>query len=129
MKIKLTRLSDNKFQTLGILTLENGKIYNTLELPNKQNQKKISCIPKGTYKVVKRKSAKYGDHFHVTNVPNRDFILIHHGNYYTDILGCILVGKGLFDLNKDGQLDVTSSKQAMKELNAALPKSFELEII
>jgi hypothetical protein len=128
MVVKLKRIFSNNFQTLGHLTLPSGKIYQTLELPDRGNQKKISCIPKGSYDVVKRKSAKYGDHFHVLNVPNRDFILIHHGNYYTDILGCILVGKGLADINGDGNLDVTSSKQAMKELNAALPSAFKLEI-
>jgi hypothetical protein len=63
------------------------------------------------------------------SVPNRDFILIHLGNFYTDIKGCILPGKGLADLNKDGRLDVTSSKQAMKELLSYLPNEFEIEII
>lgn len=128
MRIKLKRYSDNGVQTLGHLTAPNGKIYHTLELPWKNNEKKISCIPKGNYKVKKRTSAKYGEHFHVLNVPNRDFILIHHGNYYTDILGCILPGKGLVDINNDGQLDVTSSRQAIKELLNLLPNEFELEI-
>ena len=129
MRITLKRLSDDGVQTLGIMTLPNGKVYHTLELAWKNNNRKVSCIPKGIYKVRKRTSAKYGEHFHLLNVPNRDFILLHHGNYHTDILGCILVGKGLLDINKDGRLDVTSSKQAMKELLSTLPKEFELEII
>lgn len=127
--IKIKRLSDDGVQTLGIMTLPNGKVYHTLELSWKNNEKKISCIPKGKYKVRKRTSAKYGEHFHVLNVPNRDFILVHWGNYHTDILGCILPGKGLADINKDGRLDVTSSRQAMKEMLAALPNEFDLEII
>ena len=124
----IKRLSDDGVQTLGIMTLPNGKVYHTLELSWKNNNKKVSCIPKGKYKVKKRTSAKYGEHFHILDVKNRDFILIHFGNYHTDILGCVLVGKGLRDINNDGRLDVTSSKQAMKEILAVMPNSFDLEI-
>lgn len=127
--ITIKRLTDDGVQTLGILTMPSGKIYHTLELAWKNNASKISCIPKSKYKVKKRTSAKYGEHFHILNVPGRDFILVHYGNYHIDILGCILPGKGLADINKDGRLDVTSSKQAMKEMLSALPNEFELEII
>jgi hypothetical protein len=129
MKITLKRITDDGVQTLGHLHLGNGKVYQTLELAWKNNERQRSCIPKGTYKVKKRTSAKYGEHFHILNVPNRDMILIHHANFHNQLLGCIAPGKGLSDLNKDGKLDVTSSRQAMKELLAALPNNFELEII
>lgn len=129
MVIKLRRISDSGKQTLGHLTLPNGKIYHTLELPWRNNEKQVSCIPKGIYKVQKRNSPKYGAHFHILDVPNRSFILIHHGNYFTDILGCVLVGTGLKDLNGDGQLDVTNSRTAMQQLNAALPDNFSIEIL
>jgi hypothetical protein len=134
----IKRLSDDGVQTLGIMTLPNGKVYHTLELAWKNNNKKVSCIPKGKYKVKKRTSAKYGEHFHILDVKNRDFILIHHGNYAgslnpktnkSDILGCILVGSGLKDLNNDGILDVTNSKKAMAELLKYLPNEFELNIV
>lgn len=127
--IKIKRLSDDGVQTLGILTMPSGKIYNALELAWKNNASKISCIPKGKYKVRKRTSAKYGEHFHILNVPKRDFILIHFANFHSDLLGCIAVGKGLADINKDGRLDVTGSRQAMKEMLSALPNEFDLEII
>ena len=120
-------------QVLGELTIYADRvkpIYDckTLELADKDNQRRISCIPLGVYKVVSRKSAKYGNHYHILDVTNRDFILIHHGNYHTDILGCVLVGKTHADINKDGYADVTSSKQVMKELNELLPKEFVLKI-
>ncbi|QNF35872.1 hypothetical protein HUW51_17135 [Adhaeribacter swui] len=105
-------------------------IYNckTLELPWLQNKSKVSCIPTGTYQVRKRNSPKYGDHFHVLDVPGRDYILIHHGNYYTDILGCILPGQNFSDINGDGLRDVTNSKNTMKMLLSLLPDSFTLII-
>lgn len=129
-RIKIERNYGQK-QTLGKLFVLDGKrvhyTCHTLELPWKNNQFQISCIPEGTYKVVRRSSAKFKNHFHITNVADRSLILIHTGNYYTDILGCILVGKGLADINKDGLLDVTSSKAALTDLLAMMPSTFEIE--
>ena len=119
-------------QTLGCLSvLFDGSIVHTchtLELPWKNNAFQVSCIPEGTYQVEKRYSTKFKNHFHITEVKNRSFILIHSGNYYTVILGCVLVGKGLADINKDGLKDVTQSRNALKELLAIMPDKFELKI-
>jgi len=78
--------------------------------------------------VVKRNSPKFNDHFHILNVPGREYILIHQGNFYTQIRGCILVGQDLEDINKDGILDVTQSVFTMRKLNQILPKEFSLTI-
>lgn len=64
----------------------------------------------------------------MTNVPGRDLILILHGNYHTDILGCILIGMAHKDINKDGYKDVLQSKIAMSEINRIMPEEFELII-
>ena len=126
-KVKLIRYSCCDKQTLGKMYCKGFELH-TLELNWDNNKRRVSCIPQGTYKVVPRTSEKYGKHFHVTNVPKRDFILVHTGNYHSHILGCILVGVGLQDINKDGYLDVTSSKHAMLQLLEAYPNGFELEI-
>ena len=70
----------------------------TLELPFKDNQRSISCIPEGEYKVrlrLARESASR-DYLHllIEDVPNRDWILFHRGNSAKDTRGCILVGLG-----------------------------------
>lgn len=126
--VKLKRLSSDNKQTLGIMTLPNGRVFHTLELDWQNNERRQSCIPKGKYKVVKRTSPKYGNHFHILDVPNRDMILIHHANFHFELLGCIAVGTGLLDINKDGLLDVVNSRSAMRQLNNLLPNEFELEI-
>ncbi|PSR57252.1 hypothetical protein AHMF7605_10485 [Adhaeribacter arboris] len=105
-------------------------IYNckSLELPWRNNKPKVSCIPPGIYQVVKRNSPKYGDHFHIQDVPGRDYILIHQGNYHTDILGCILPGQAHTDINGDGLRDVTNSKNTLRMLLSLFPESFTLTI-
>lgn len=131
--VSIKRTSHEKKQTLGTMeVLKEGKfVYSckTLELPWLGNAPQKSCIPTGTYKVVKRVSPKYGAHFHILNVPNRSYILIHHGNYHTDILGCVLVGQAHQDINGDGYRDVTSSKVTMAKLNKLLPDAFNLVIV
>lgn len=101
----------------------------TLELGWKENKRNISCIPLGEYTVTKRISSKYGEHFHILDVEDRSYILIHAGNFYSDIRGCILVGEDFKDLNKDGLLDITNSRQTMKQLLKVLPETFDLTII
>lgn len=132
MKAILTRTFFEKKQTLGEFRLEqNGKVLfecKTLELPWLNNQQQKSCIPAGTYQVVTRFSPKFKNHFHVLDVPNRSYILIHPGNYYTDILGCILVGDRLTDINGDGYRDVLNSKITLSKLLKLAPEGFELEI-
>ena len=128
-KLVLTRIEKDDKQTLGFLSANGKEICKTLELADKGNQRRISCIPLGTYKVIPRFSEKYKKHFHVTNVPGRDYILIHKGNYHTDILGCILVGLSHAYINKDAYKDVASSGVAMTKLLKLYPKGFELEII
>lgn len=88
----------------------------TLELPWKKNQPNVSAIPEGTYKVVKRYSAKYKNHLHLLDVPGRSFILLHEANFVRELQGCIAVGEKRLDIDKDGLIDVTSSVATKNKL-------------
>lgn len=111
-------------QTLGELNclLDGKSVYKcyTLELPWRDNQRRISCIPLGTFKAKLRRAAdspsRNYDHIHIHPVPNRTWILIHRGNFHWHIEGCVLVGKDHRDINNDGLLDVVESTIAMNEL-------------
>ncbi len=134
MKVLLNRYSDDGKETIGKLYVLNKKGYilfecETLELPWKDNQSNVSCIPAGQYKVKKRWSEKYNEHFHITGVPNRDYILIHPANYVSQLRGCVAVGRDLADINNDGLMDVTSSKATLSELLTILPSEFFIEIL
>lgn len=125
---------------LEIFDEETGElefVCKTLELPYRDNERNVSCIPEGFYDVVPRQSPKYGNHLHVTGVDGRSLILIHHGNYVgspnpktglPDIRGCILVGKSHTDITGDGIKEVTASKATIKELMKVAPDGFVLEV-
>lgn len=98
--IKLIRQNRDTEVTLGKMIFPNGKTFCTIELPWKDNQRSISCIPDGNYVLRKRDSAivsrtskqRYQKGWEVTDVPNRTFIMIHIGNTVKDFEGCIGVG-------------------------------------
>jgi len=134
MNLRLQRSPSSDNETLGQLfaiTENESTSYTclTLELPDLFNQHSISCIPAGIYDVTKRRSLTHGMHFHILNVPNRDMILIHSGNFASQTKGCILVGQHAIDLNFDGAPDITHSKKTLSDLYKIMPDSFTLEIL
>lgn len=105
----------------------------TIELPYLENQKRKSCIPPGEYDCERIHHLQFGVCFWIKDVPNRDGILIHIGNYVNgkkiDTTGCILPGLAFTDINKDGFIDVADSTKAMDMLRAILPTTFKLLIL
>ena len=87
--------------TNGKLECEGKTICNTIELPWKNNERRVSCVPEGKYFLEKRYSAKFKWHIEVKNVANRSGILFHPANNaMQELNGCIapvtkLSGAGL----------------------------------
>ena len=87
--------------TNGKLECEGKFICNTIELPWKNNETKVSCIPEGKYLLRKRYSKKFNWHIEVVGVKNRSLILLHPANNaLQELNGCIapvtkLSGPGL----------------------------------
>jgi hypothetical protein len=76
--------------TNGHIEYNGTTICNTIELPWKNNEKMISCIPEGKYLLKKRYSAKFKWHIEITNVPSRGAILFHPANNaLKELNGCI----------------------------------------
>lgn len=132
-KAVIIRLNADDRQTLGRLYLFDGldNVFNctTLELPFKANLRNISCVPPGQYEVKPRNSKKYGDHYIIENVHERSYILLHVANYYTDLRGCIGVGKTFANINEDYYKDITNSRHTLKALLNHAPEGFSLTIV
>jgi len=133
--VTLTRYFYSDTQTRGILSVEKDgeEVFSckTLELPWAGNENRKSCIPPGPnqspqeYTLCHRSAAESGKfnypHFLVEGVEGRSYILIHRGNYYFQVLGCIIPGVSFVDINEDGHPDVTSSRETLRNLLEAVP--------
>jgi len=124
---KLKRVSDTMDGVFGVFLDENDfPLCVTLEESWLNNQRNISCIPEGVYRVVQHNGTKYKEVWRLENVPNRTAILIHAGNTEYDTEGCILVGQK-FGVLGDKRA-ILSSKPALTELRRILPSEFMIEI-
>lgn len=129
--------------TLGTINF-NGTIFNTGELPWKNNESNLSCIPTGSY------TCTYGfsDHlqrniYNIQGTGNRVGCEIHNGNYcgnvnkinpitgtnyLSNVLGCIILGfsKGMLS----GQMAVLNSVEALTKFESMLNNdTFQLTIV
>lgn len=109
------------------MNLDEFRCY-TLELPWRDNQKSVSCIPEGTYECEKHFSPTHGLCISVKHVVGRTHILIHVGNFIKETQGCVLVGDSIRDINNDGVPEVTSSAKTLEKLLGKLPDQFKLVI-
>lgn len=130
-KLILWRDETSDKGTIGRLTRAGEFVAFTCELPWKNNQRKVSCVPKGVYLTKLFKSPtknKQVDNqvYLLSDVKDRDMIEIHIGNTMRDVEGCIVVGveRGIID----DLPAVLHSAASMKQLLAELPKSFYLQI-
>ena len=120
MLIEIFRNQSDDVQTTGAFKVWVDDVIKlegmTMELPWKNNESNVSCIPEGEYALQQYHSVKFGSVLQVMDVPDRKYILIHHGNYNRDTHGCILLGLKLIDINHDGHLDVTNSKAMIEKV-------------
>lgn len=128
MKLILTRIKSDVRGTIGYITQDDNLICYTLELPWKNNEPKVSCIPTGSYECVFWNSPKFGNTYEVMNVPNRSKILLHSGNTVNDIEGCILLG--MSQSTDDKEFMVMNSKSAFSRFKLIVENEimFNLEI-
>ncbi|GAO42336.1 DUF5675 family protein [Flavihumibacter petaseus] len=76
--------------TDGILSIAERFCCYTIELPWRDNRRRISCIPEGRYPIALRFSKRHQYHLLVQTVPGRSLILIHKAtNALKELKGCI----------------------------------------
>ena len=111
VSIDIKRGTVTQSSTIGTLTVNYMDIGYTLELPDRGNQQFISRIPEGVYfgELFPSPSLGYLT-IRLRDVPGREDILIHVGNYPKDTEGCILPGKS------KGKDFVGDSRKALNEI-------------
>jgi hypothetical protein len=126
--------------TLGTLSLPQGIVLQTLELPWVPLDGAVcghpgqSCVPAGDYVLMRHNSPQHPKTFVLVapalgvyntqaDIPHgcvgRFEVLLHNGNYPCNSLGCILLGRGRsFD---GGRSMVTNSDVALRTFQAMVP--------
>jgi hypothetical protein len=98
--VEIVRLEEDAGGTFGALRFQKSVLCFTLELADRLNAPRRSCIPAQQYWCHRTMSAKFGETFEVMDVPGRTAILFHRGNVVTDTLGCILLGMSVGNLGE-----------------------------
>lgn len=125
--LKLVRVSEYQGATLGVLCINGKPELLTLEDAWRDNERQVSCIPEGVYKISKVVSPKFGVTYTVDNVPERSEIRFHWGNTADDTNGCILLGLKYSQYN--GMPAVAQSQIAFKRFMNLLSNDKEGELI
>ena len=111
--------------TLGQLFINQKPFCKTIEREWKDNEKNISCIPPGRYKLIPHVSPSMGRVIALVGLDNqgvtlhgpsqRTHIYIHAANRADELLGCIAVGSCIVD-----GIAVYDSKNTLAKLIAKL---------
>lgn len=78
--------------THGVMIMPDGEMLDTLERKWANNQRNISCIPEGQYRIKRDRTGRH-QWFSVQNVPDRTFIELHEGSLPSHSDGCILLSR------------------------------------
>jgi hypothetical protein len=99
----LVRKASTANSTMGEMFNPDGShLCFTCELPWLNNQPEKSCVPAASYTCIPHDSPAHPDTWELENVPGRTNILIHNGNFFFQLLGCIAVGSSIGPLEYIG---------------------------
>lgn len=120
--VEMIRHETTEEGTFGKIHTPQGRVFFSGELPWKENQANISCIPAGRYKCEWAWSPRFKRKLYsIFPVPSRSGIRAHAANFMgnrslglkSQLNGCLSLGKKLGHL--DGQKAILLSVVAMRE--------------
>lgn len=123
--VTLERIAHLDYGTLGQLRIGDFACW-TLELPWRDNEPNVSCIPEGTYEVAPDLEGRWTGYPELQDVPGRTEIIIHPANEVGEIQGCIAPGMTRF--LTDSAVRVGQSRLAYNALVHRAGKRFTLEV-
>jgi len=126
-QLRLVRVTECNGATLGVLCLDDSPEFVTLEDAWRDNERQISCIPQGRYKVKLHRSPRFGVVYRVEDVPQRSDILIHAGNTHKDTHGCILLGMQFGKLGSNSA--ILASRSALVQFMEKMGNTPEAQLV
>lgn len=147
MKLQIHREPSTDEGTFGkaILLDDEDQIvgrYESLELPDRGNQRGISCILPGLYESDLIDSPHFQRKVYLLrNVPGRSSVELHSANWggdkalgwHSDLRGCMAVGRGRAHLTPPdtgvSQAAITSSTAALNEVIELAGDHLQIEVL
>lgn len=135
MRVSIRRAILTRSATFGWLVAGPLELF-TLELPWRDNEPGVSCVPTGLYALVRHESARFGRTWalvggtvshHPRPDARRSAILFHAANLPGELRGCIAPGKGIVTFREG--MGVTGSRYAMRDLLGLLSNEPEHELV
>lgn len=133
--VKIRRKQQDENQSLGFIEVtgeKNEPIYADISLERgwRNNERNVSCIPKGMYTLKKEFSPKFTEMlWEIYGVEGRSECKIHPANRWKELNGCMAPGISVKDIDGDGYLDVTSSRASLERFHAAMGDDTEAMLI
>lgn len=132
--VRLHRTWQDRNQSLSTMSLFLGAQLNmtsvALERGWRNNEIGVSCLPADTYTVVLEWSEKFQKMlWEIKGTEPREECKFHAANFWRQINGCVALGRTLADIDGDGYLDVTSSKDTMEDFHRLLDGFTEFQLI
>ena len=125
--LRLTRITTHPKQgTFGALTIDGTPFSVDLEPSNMDNKKFLSCIPEGRYMIRPIVSPKFGKTWEVVDVPDRENIMFHAGNWAFNTDGCIILAQHFGKLH--GRWAVLNSGNTFKAFLSTMDGEKEAEL-
>jgi len=126
--VTLVRQFADDTGTYGTISV-NDRSWVTLELPWRDNEPNVSCIPTGKYNCTFRFSPAHNRNvYHIEDVPNRSNCEIHAANLSSQLLGCIAIGRTICIFNPGAFKDIDVPVKGINDSKIALAE-FESELL
>lgn len=125
--LRLVRVTEHDGATFGVMMVGDKPEFVTLEESWRDNERMISCIPQGRYKIKLHRSPKFGLCYKVMGVPERSEILIHVGNTNADTTGCILLGQRYGNIGD--RMGILGSRLAMSRFMQVMSGISEADLV
>jgi len=135
LTVEIFRTFQDKKQTSGICTIFNEDrfaLFSTvcLERGWQNNERNVSCLPKGSYPLVLEHSNRFGkDLWEIKESEPRTECKFHSASFWHDLNGCISLGVRYKHIDTDDYLDLSYSKFTMDRFHSVLKDFDKVELI